>query len=193
MTTPMIGPHRRRIPGARSAIPTAMSMVTANAAGAAFGDAPAVELSIMSKTMGMTVTAISMMIVPATAGVMIRRTAAIRRTSRNWKNDEATTSVASRPGPPSTSAVTHTEMNAPDVPIMRTWPAPRRPSRTACSIVVSPLISSAPKTDQATHDSAAPAARAMMSGVMAIPPTVRTAAWTPRPAAIHSGGRSSGW
>ena len=43
------------------------------------------------------------------------------------------TSVASIAGPPWTSAVTQTAIKAPEVPMRRTWPAPKRPTRTACS------------------------------------------------------------
>ena len=73
----------------------------------------------MSKMIGMTVTAISMITVPATVGVITRRTQDSRAASRNWNNAETNTSVASMPGPPSTSAVTETAMKAPDVPMSR--------------------------------------------------------------------------
>ena len=52
-------------------------------------------------------------------------------------------------GPPSTSAATQTAMNAPDVPIIRRWPAPMRQTRTACSMVATPLTRSAANTAQA--------------------------------------------
>ena len=63
----------------------------------------------MPKTMGITVTAISMMTVPATVGVRIRR-----------NSEEARTSVASIPGPPLASAAMQTAMKAPEVPMMST-------------------------------------------------------------------------
>ena len=72
------------------------------------------------KMKGMTVTGISMMTVPATAGVRIRRKSESRAASPNWKSEEATTSVASIPGPPSAMAVIQTAMNAPEVPINKT-------------------------------------------------------------------------
>ena len=53
------------------------------------------------------------------------------------------------PGPPSTSAATQTAMNAPEVPMMSTWPAPMRPTRTAWRMVQAPLISRAAKAAQA--------------------------------------------
>ena len=49
-------------------------------------------------------------------------------------------------GPPFDRAATHTAMNAPDVPMMSTCPAPTRPTRTAWSTVVTPLTISAAKT-----------------------------------------------
>ena len=57
-------------------------------------------------------------------------------------------SVASKAGPPSTRAVMHTAMKAPEVPMIRMWPAPKRPTRTACRTVVDPLMISAAKIAQ---------------------------------------------
>ena len=74
----------------------------------------------MSKTMGMTVTAISMITVPATVGVRIRLSSESRAERANWKSEEMTTSVASMAGPPLASAATHTAMKAPEVPIIST-------------------------------------------------------------------------
>ena len=74
----------------------------------------------MSKTIGITVTGMSMMTVPATVGVRIRRSIDNRAENANWKSDEMRTSVASIAGPPSAIAVTQIAMNAPDVPMART-------------------------------------------------------------------------
>ena len=63
---------------------------------------------------GMTVTAISMITVPVTVGVMIRRNIESRAESTNWQKDEMTIRVASSPGPPCMSAVTLTAMKAPE-------------------------------------------------------------------------------
>ena len=100
-------------------------------------------------TIGMTVTAISMMTVPDTTGVNIRRSSERRAASMNWKRDDMTISVAIVAGPPLTRAATHTAMNAPDVPMTRMCPEPIRPTLTAWRMVVTPLISSAPKAAQA--------------------------------------------
>ena len=73
-----------------------------------------------SKMGGITVTGMSMITVPTTAGVRIRRNSERRAANANWKNDEATTKVASIAGPPSAIAVMQTAMKAPEVPIRRT-------------------------------------------------------------------------
>ena len=117
--------------------------------GAAEGLAPSGTWRRRSNRSGMTVTAMSMITVPATTGVMMRRRSASFHESPNWKSDEAMTSVARRPGPPSTSAVTEAAMNAPDVPMRRTYPAPTRPMRRAWTAVVTPLTSSTAKLAQA--------------------------------------------
>ncbi len=54
----------------------------------------------MSKTSGITVTAISITTVPATVGVSSRLKSDSREASRNWTSELATTSVARRLGPP---------------------------------------------------------------------------------------------
>ena len=99
----------------------------------------------MSKTMGMTVTAISMITVPQTVGVKMRRRRARRAERANCTRAEAATSDASMPGPPSARAVTHTAMNAPEVPIIRMYPEPTYPMRRAWNAVVTPLMASAAK------------------------------------------------
>ena len=74
----------------------------------------------MSNTIGITVTAISMITVPATVGVSILRSRDSRAASANWNSEEMTTRVASSAGPPYARAATHTAMNAPEVPISST-------------------------------------------------------------------------
>ena len=121
-------------------------IVTAALTGAAAAGVPSGTSVSRPKTIGMTVTGISMITVPATVGVMIRLSRESRAESANWNSDEITIRVASRAGPPCASAVTQTAMKAPEVPMRRTYPAPMRPARTACRIVVSPLTASAAKT-----------------------------------------------
>ena len=116
---PMSGAQRRTSP-----VPTAPTMriatkVTPALTGAAATGAPSGMSSSMSKAMGVTVTEISMMTMPATIGVTMRRTNDSWAANRNWNSEEAMTSVASSPGPPSASAVMLTAMNAPEVPMKR--------------------------------------------------------------------------
>ena len=142
----MSGIHRRHTPVARSASAAITIRVVAVLAGAAARGVPSGTSASMPKMIGITVTAISMITVPATVGVMIRRSSESRSESRNWKSAEMATRVASSPGPPSTSAVTQTAMKAPEVPMRSGYPAPILPTRTACMIVFSPLTRSAAKT-----------------------------------------------
>ena len=119
-TTPMTGAQRRSGPPALSAMPMITSRVARALSGAAGGGAAAGTCASMSNTIGMTVTAISMITVPATVGVNTRRSNESRAASANWNSDEITTSVASSAGPPWASAVTQTAMKAPEVPISST-------------------------------------------------------------------------
>ena len=144
----MTGAHSRSDPLALRAMQVITSTVTSALSGAAKAGEPFGTSSSMPKMMGITVTGISMMTVPATAGVSIRRISESRDERRNWKNDETSTRVASIAGPPLTRAVTQTAMNAPEVPMSSTCPAPKRPTRTACSTVVTPLMATAANTAQ---------------------------------------------
>ncbi len=144
------------------------------------------------KMMGITVTGISMITVPATAGVRILRKSESLVESTNWNNEEITTKVASIAGPPSAIAVTQIAMNAPEVPMTSTYPAPIRPTRTACKIVLTPLTATAANTAQDRKDSLPPAARTMIAGVSTIPDMQRIASCRPRPHASAAGGASSG-
>ena len=119
-TTPITGAHRRSAPVALSA----MATITATVASALSAPAPS-GLSFgtclsMSKMMGITVTGISMITVPATVGVRMRRNSESRAESANWNSAETATSVASMAGPPLAIAATQIAMNAPEVPMAST-------------------------------------------------------------------------
>ena len=146
---PRNGAHSRSAPPPRRATPAMTASVEANTAGPAYPGAPAGRSASAENTIGITVTAISMITVPATTGVMTRRSQDRREARANWKSEEATTRVARSPGPPSTRAVTETAMKTPEVPMSRMCPAPIRPTRLACSTVVTPLTASAANT---AHD-----------------------------------------
>ena len=56
----------------------------------------------------MTVAAISIITVPETTGVNIRRSSESRAASANWNSDDTTMRLAIMAGPPFTRAATHT-------------------------------------------------------------------------------------
>ena len=128
---PMIGDQRRQAGGALRTRTATVTSVAAAVSGAAAPDVFSGAAVMVSKTIGMTVAAISMMTVPETTGVKMRRNRESRAESANWKSAEMTMRVAIREGPPSTIAATQTAMKAPDVPMMSTCPAPTRPTRMA--------------------------------------------------------------
>ena len=78
------------------------------------------------------------------------------------------------------------------MPISSTWPEPMRPTRTAWSTVVTPLMARAANAAHARKSSVPPAARTTMAGVSTMPATVSIANWKPRPRASAGGGCSSG-
>ena len=145
---PAIGDQSRHAGGPRSTRTATVTIVATAAMGAPARDVPSGTSVSVSKTMGMTVAAISMITVPDTAGVKMRRNNESRDASANWNSEEMMIRVAIMEGPPSTMAATHTAMKAPDVPMMSTCPAPTRPTRMACSAVVMPLTMSAANTPQ---------------------------------------------
>ena len=142
-TIPMMGDHRRHEGGPRITSTAMTSKVESAAIGAAIGDEPSGTSFRLSNMIGITVTAMSMMTVPETTGLNTRRSRDRRDASRNWKSEDMTIRLAIVAGPPSTSAVTQTAKNAPDVPMTRTCPAPMRQKRAACKKVVIPLTISA--------------------------------------------------
>ena len=116
----MTGAHRRS-----GAVPfSAMTMMTSTVASAVKGAPSAgtwVGVSCMRlKTTGSTVTGISMFTVPTMVGVRSRRKRESRVESTIGSNDDATTSVRSRAGPPWASAAALSPMKAPGGPMART-------------------------------------------------------------------------
>ena len=96
----------------------------------------------------MTVTAINMSAVPDTIGVTSRRRNGSHAAMANWNSDETTTRLASVGSPPSVSATTETAMKWGPAPVIRTWPAPHRPTWAACRAVETPATINAAKTAQ---------------------------------------------
>ena len=116
----MTGAQRRNAPVALSAMAAMTSMVASALNGAADAGLPSGTSVSSPNTIGITVTGISMMTVPATVGVRMRRNNERRPASANWNNAETTTRVASMAGPPFAIAATQIAMKAPEVPIART-------------------------------------------------------------------------
>ena len=189
----MTGAQRRSAPAASSVIPQMTTAVASALSGAAIAGLPSGTSSSMPNTNGITVTGISMITVPETVGVTMRRNSARRADSRSWKSAETTTRVASIAGPPSATAVMHTPMKAAELPITSTWPPPIRPMRSDCNAVVTPEIATAANTAHTTDASGAPAARITTVGNSMGTATVRTASCRPRPKESAAGGLSSGW
>ena len=73
-------------------------MVTIQVVGALQSALPSGEAATMPKTSGITVTAMSISTVPVTVGVTSRLKNESFAASRNWTNEDTTTSVASRLG-----------------------------------------------------------------------------------------------
>ena len=82
-TTPRTGAHRRSAPVDFSAKPTTTRTVARAVSGAAADGLPSGTSLSMSKTTGITVTAISRSTVPETVGVRTRRNIASRADSRS--------------------------------------------------------------------------------------------------------------
>ena len=114
---PIIGTQSRSQPVVRKAITAMTNSVSPALAGPASAGASAGTCLSWSKTMGMTVTAISMTTVPATVGVITWRSHSRRDAKRNCVSAERITKVASMAGPPWAMAVTETAMKAAEVPI----------------------------------------------------------------------------
>ena len=101
-TMPMTGAQRRQTPAARRVTATVTTIVTAALTGAAAGEAPSGTWVSMSKTMGMTVTAISMITVPHTVGVKSRRSSASRnREGELHQGPRPRPATRASPAPPS--------------------------------------------------------------------------------------------
>ena len=119
-TTPVIGAQSRNADLPLSAITRMTSRVTTKLRGAAKAGVSCGTSSIMSKAIGMTVTAISMITVPDTVGVRMRRSSESRPESTNWNREDTNTKVARSAGPPCLIAAMHTAMKVADVPMTST-------------------------------------------------------------------------
>ena len=142
--------------------------------------------------MGSTLTAISMVTAPETAGVMIRRSVGSHQASATCTRLHTTIRLANVAGPPAEIAVTMIAMNMAAGQVSTTWPAPNRPRCIACRAVMAAQISIAAKTLQVRYRSPRPAARIAIATVSTIGARLRAAPWNPTASAIDGGQASSG-
>ena len=84
-------------------------------------------------------------------------------------------------------------MNAPDVPINRMYPAPRRPTRLAWTMVAMPLTSSAAHAAHDRKSSLWPAVRTTIATVRTTGPSVSRQYCRANPMVTGQPGFSSGW
>ena len=136
----------------------------------------------------MTVTGRSMITVPVTTGVRMRCNRASRSEKAACASPDTRTRAASIGGPPCTSAATQTAMKGDETPWRLRYPAPNRPTLTACTAVTMPQASMPAKTAHSRYPSAS-AARKTMVGNSTAELRLRTASCRPRPTAR---GRSTG-
>ena len=116
---PATGAHGRSLGVPFSIVPATTSTVVSAQAGPAREADPGGRSSSMPKMIGITVTGTSMITVPATVGVRMRRNRDNRAEKASWKSAAAHNSVARSPEPPASSASTATAMAAPEVPVTR--------------------------------------------------------------------------
>ena len=93
------GATRRQRPVARSVATTETSNVTPAIAGPAAGGAPVGTSWTLSNAMGNTLTAISIVTLPETTGVKIRRSVGSHQASAIWTKLQTTIRVANIAGP----------------------------------------------------------------------------------------------
>ena len=189
--TPARGAHKRNVAPAFREMPlmtrTVATAVNAGPSAMSFG-ASARRLN----TTGSTVAGTSRFTVPTMVGVRSRRNRASRIEITIGTSDEAATKVASSAGPPWSRALTQTPMKAPAGPMKSRYPAPTRPSRTACRAVLMPLTATAPNTAQDRYASVPPPARMTMVGMKMMLVMPRTTSCRPQPRDRSGGGFSSG-
>ena len=133
---------------ARSATITDTSSVTPAIAGPAADGAPAGRSPTLSNAMGSTLTAISIVTVPETVGVMIRRSVGSHQASAICSRLHTTMRLANVPSPAVEIVTTMIAMNIAAGQASAMWPAPNRRSWNACSAVMTAQVIIAAKTPQ---------------------------------------------
>ena len=92
--------------------------------GAAIGGAPSGKSESLPSTTDITVEASNIRTVPATSGLMTRRSQERREMNTNCINDETTIRLESNAGPPATSAEIQMAMKADEETTLREYPDP---------------------------------------------------------------------
>ena len=118
-TMPKRGAHSRAAPREYSDTRTMVTKAVKATSGrlSDAGSPPGGTSASMFVVMGNRLTAISMITVPPTVGVISRRKNDSRAENRNCTSDDTTTRIASSDRPPAATAAADTPMNAPDVPM----------------------------------------------------------------------------
>jgi hypothetical protein len=100
------------------------------------------------------------------------------------------TNVPKSGSPPAFTAPIDTAINAPEVPMNKEKPAPKRPMGRACRMVTKPEIKRAANTTQETSRMSSAAFNTII-GVMAMPLTIRATLCKPSSADVMWDGCSS--
>ena len=125
-----------------------MNRVVPARMGAATGGAPSGKSESLPSTTVMIVEASNMRTVPATTGLMTRRSQESREMNTNCINDEATIRLDSNAGPPASSAEIQMAMKANAEIRPREYPDPNLQIRKVCRIPPNPQTTRAEKKIQ---------------------------------------------
>ena len=144
----MNGAARRQRPLARNVKITETSTVIPAMSGPAEAEAPAGRSWRVSKAIGKTLTAISIVTVPETVGVMIRRSVGSHQASATRTRLQTIIRLANVAGPAAEIVATMIAMNMAAGQVSAMCPAPNRHSWNACNEVIAAQINIAAKTLQ---------------------------------------------
>ena len=188
---PHNGAQRRSVSEPRRVIPTMMARVARAATGADQGEDTGASSRRPSATEARE-SAISIITVPYTVGVMIRLMLNSHLEKMIWNAAETSTRVVIVVGPPSTSAMMQNGMAAKDVYTGKTAPVPMGPSRTTCSNVDTPITTSVANTSHSRKASLPPDPLTTITGPTSVSMEATTVNCKPTPAATRAGGLSWG-
>ena len=185
-----MGTHNRNAPVTRRP----STITTTSVINATSGPAKEATSSGTARTrlpaMGITVVASRSSAVPATTGVIIRRSNGSQMDSSNWARTPATRSAVSMGGPPSFRAGTPTTISETLAAVIRTCPVPNLQTRPACRAVMHPQTISVANAAHTRYCSDFPDTRAVV--VTAVMMGVSTSSTPWNPAVIETRG-GQGW